>query len=61
MNYPRLNEFPEWFTVADDGLYQVVIDDQPAAPLTGAKLREGLFLSVAPNQTKQIRLRENQR
>jgi hypothetical protein len=55
-NYPRANEFPEWFTVSDDRLYNLTLDDQPAVPRTGAALREGVFLEVKPGQVKRLSL-----
>ncbi|MBX3178846.1 MAG: hypothetical protein KF886_15940 [Candidatus Hydrogenedentes bacterium] len=40
-DYPRLNQFPEWFTVAEDAQYTV-----DGAATTGAELRAGLPVTV---------------
>ncbi len=40
VNYPRLNEFPEWFTVEPDRLYAVIMDTRKTVRL-GAELIRG--------------------
>lgn len=54
VNYPRLNEFPEWFTVEQDGLYGVGIDDAPERIYLGAELVRGLPLDL--NEGTRLRL-----
>lgn len=48
LDYPRINQFPEWFTVAAGGAYDVR-DATGGAPVrrTGRELREGLPLKLA--------------
>jgi hypothetical protein len=44
-DYPRINQFPEWFTVDDDTRYLVTTGDGETEH-TGAALHAGLELSV---------------
>ena len=46
MNYPRLNEFPEWYTVEPAGLYQVTVDSQDQQIFLGQELVDGLPVAV---------------
>ena len=50
-DYPRLNQFPEWFTVAKDATYET-----DHGSLSGATLRGWLTLSVTPEKPYQLRL-----
>lgn len=46
-DYPRINQFPEWFTVEADRIYHVSIgNDVAARPYPGSTLVEGLPVSV---------------
>ena len=56
-NYPRLNEWPEWFTVRRDGIYNVRINDRPARPYLGWDLVEGVPLSLQDGETARITVR----
>ncbi len=56
INYPRLNEWPEWFTVDHDRRYEVRIDGADPVQRLGAELVQGLPLSLRPGQTVQIRI-----
>jgi hypothetical protein len=43
LNYPRLNEFPEWFTVEDEALYEVTYPPASApTEYSGKALAEGI-------------------
>ncbi|GIV16255.1 MAG: hypothetical protein KatS3mg022_1690 [Armatimonadota bacterium] len=50
INYPRLNEFPEWFTVDANSLYRVRVRRQERR-LNGEELRRGLPVSIRQGQT----------
>ncbi len=52
-DYPRINQFPEWFTVEDDATYSVQIDDVEPRTLSGKELRS-LPLTLKPKQTVRI-------
>jgi len=55
LDYPRINQFPEWFTVEADGQY--VVRDAASAkdsPATGRALWEGLPVDLKPGV--QVRL-----
>lgn len=51
-DYPRLNQFPEWFTVPKEGAFETQ-DGEVAA----AALREGLPITVAPDAPFRLRLK----
>jgi len=55
-NYPRLNEWPEWFTVESGRAYHVAIDDAPPKTYFGFELRDGLPLTVGGGERKRIRV-----
>ncbi|MFN8009216.1 MAG: hypothetical protein U0V70_19750 [Terriglobia bacterium] len=44
VNYPRLNEWPEWFTVEADRHYRVKMDGVQSELKTGAELAQGLVM-----------------
>jgi hypothetical protein len=46
VNYPRLNEFPEWFTFDPAQQYQVRVGAEKEVLLSGADLARGLSLEV---------------
>jgi hypothetical protein len=65
-DYPRINQFPEWFTVATDGEYRVTIsqDDNETGDgsseshdVTGAKLIEGLPAEVDAGSPMRLEVR----
>ncbi len=56
-DYPRINQFPEWFTVAKDAKYQIDRGDGNVSEITAEALRNGLDLSVAPDSGARIRLK----
>lgn len=55
-NYPRLNEFPEWFTVESDLLYPVAKGDQDARKILGADLISGIPLSLEPGEEMTLKV-----
>ena len=54
INYPRLNEWPEWFTVEHDRRYQVDIAGAGGSVRIGAELVQGLALSLRAGETRVI-------
>lgn len=56
-NYPRLNEFPEWFTVDATIPYQVQTDQTPPAVHSGADLAAGLPISLRAGQPLLLTVR----
>ncbi len=57
-NYPRLNEWPEWFTVEAGRSYEVSIDGGPGKRYFGFELRKGLALSVGGGEQVRLRVKE---
>lgn len=53
INYPRLNEWPEWYTVEHDRRYRVRIGDAASVRL-GAELVQGLPVTLRAGQTVVI-------
>jgi hypothetical protein len=58
LDYPRINQFPEWFT-ADAGAVYLVEEGlgSEAGEFKGGELLRGLDVSVSAGQTKQILVR----
>ena len=54
LNYPRLNEWPEWFTVEHDRRYTVRVGDAAASVRLGAELVQGLPVSLRAGQAVVI-------
>jgi hypothetical protein len=51
IDYPRINQFPEWFTVEADKNYEVrIIQEQTTKAYTGKELQEGIYLEVTPER-----------
>ena len=56
MNYPRLNEFPEWFAVDRQAVYEVRIGSKSPESRTGAQLEAGVFVTLRPGETVILEL-----
>ncbi len=54
IDYPRLNQFPEWFTIEKNKKYIVRIESEKEVEIVGKDLLEGFPLSLPPNSTKII-------
>lgn len=55
VNYPRLNEFPEWFTVEADALYEVSFNGTTETRC-GGELARGLAIRIEAAQPLVIRV-----
>ena len=53
IDYPRINQFPEWFVVDASQDWRVVIDDAASVQL-GAQLRQGLLVQLEEGGSAQI-------
>lgn len=56
VDYPRLNQFPEWFTVGRDDLYEVSIDGR-MAHVRGSELMAGLPVDVGEGKAVEVTVR----
>lgn len=56
-NYPRLNEWPEWFTVEPGRLYEVTVNGAEPQRMFGFELRKGLPLSVPGGRQARVEIR----
>jgi len=59
MNYPRLNEWPEWFVVEADRRYSVTVGAEPAMARIGAELQQGLPVQLAAGASIRITVRDD--
>ena len=46
INYPRVNEYPEWFVVSSSNTYEVSINGGDPATINGSTLLSGLSISL---------------
>ena len=53
VNYPRLNEHPEWYTVEHGALYDIRVNDESTV-VTGADLIRGLPMELAGGNTVKV-------
>jgi hypothetical protein len=56
LDYPRLNQWPEWWTVDSAGHYAVTLPDGSRIDMNGSNLAAGLPLALAPNVAHGIRV-----
>ena len=54
LDYTRINQFPEWFTVQADAAYQVKLGSTPPEEKKGARLAEGIPFKVKAGETMLI-------
>ena len=57
LDYTRINQFPEWFTVEPDARYEVKLGQGAAFVKTGAELAEGLPVKLNAGETLAIEAR----
>jgi hypothetical protein len=55
MNYPRLNEFPEWFTVELDALYSLEVGDATET-VCGGELVRGIRMDLGAGEAVSLHL-----
>ncbi len=53
LDYPRINQFPEWFTAERDAVYTVQVDDATPRSLSGEQLWN-LPLMLEPGQKRYV-------
>lgn len=57
-DYPRINQFPEWFTVEKDAAYRIEPDGAGAPKeLSGRRLTEGWAVELRPGREQRWRVR----
>jgi hypothetical protein len=56
VNYPRLNEWSEWFTVETGRRYQVKAGNARPEARTGAELAQGLALSLKAGKALRLEI-----
>jgi hypothetical protein len=56
VDYPRLNQWPEWWPVDPASLYTVTLTDGTTIGLDGERLAAGLPMTLAPNVATQLRI-----
>jgi len=60
VDYPRINQFPQWFTVSDDDKFDVQKDDRSVVILTGEQLR-AYALQIKPGQNVRLLIKRHTR
>ena len=55
-DYPRLNHWPEWFTVTPGAMYRVTVGSRKPATMDGAALAAGLPLAVHAGKPITVRV-----
>ena len=58
MDYPRINQFPEWYSVLDDEQY--MIDDKKELIFSGLALRKGLDIQLEKDKPYLIKVRKTE-
>jgi hypothetical protein len=53
-DYPRLNQWPEWWTVEQDRRYAVTLQDGTTLNVEGSTLASGLPITVAPGSAFEL-------
>ena len=53
-DYPRLNQWPEWWTVEQDRRYAVTLTDGTRLDVEGSTLASGLPITVAPGSAFEL-------
>lgn len=48
VDYPRINQFPQWYTIQPDALYNVLVNGRAMPTMLGQDLIDGLPLSAGP-------------
>lgn len=56
LDYPRINQFPEWFTAQAGKPYEVAIGEGASATRDGAELIAGLRIELAPGRESRLRV-----
>ena len=58
LDWPRINQFPEWFTVDANDLYSVGLEPgETLGSFTGQQLSEGIELSLEAGEEKRLAVR----
>jgi hypothetical protein len=55
IDYPRINQFPEWFTAADQQPYRVE-GPGPARHISGRDLQRGMEVELPPGKSAVVRV-----
>ena len=54
IDYPRINQFPEWFTVDAETEYTIDTGNRHVINLTGAELSKGLPIELKERQRLRV-------
>lgn len=55
-DYPRLNQWPQWWTAEPDERYAVAMPEGTHINTVGSRLAAGISISLAPNTAYQLRV-----
>jgi len=58
LDWPRINQFPEWFTVEPGRQYRVEdVDGDTLGPYTGEEMSRGIEVELQPGEVKRLVVR----
>lgn len=60
IDWSRINEMPQWFTVRHEKAYTVRVDDQPAGEFLGATLIDGLPVELKSGAVRRMSVQVSQ-
>jgi hypothetical protein len=60
IDYPRINQFPEWFTVEEGEEYSLVSSQKSlSGKYSGKQLLEGIPVKIKPGEVEVVRVSDN--
>ena len=58
IDYPRINQFPQWWTVSCGKHYEIAVDGSSLTPISGDALRKGLPLKIEGGKAVHLHVSE---
>ncbi len=58
IDYPRINQFPQWWTVSCDKHYEIAVDGSSLTPMSAEALRKGLPVKIEGGKPVRLLVRE---
>lgn len=58
IDYPRINQFPQWWTVSFDKRYEIAVDGSSLTPMSADALRKGLPVKIGRGTSVRLHVSE---